>query len=441
MADEKQPNLIESYLDFFSETEPPTLFNRWGIISGIGTLVGKNAWLVHGHKKIYPNQYIMLVGESASRKSTAIKVFLKPFLEAVGYKTIAANRTSKEKFLMDLEMGMDKANDPEEILDVTKNTGRKSHNPTMRELFGLKNSHEISECLVMSDDFNIFIGHGNIEFIEMLTDLWDYEGTYSARTKSGKSALVPNPILNMFIGDTQLGISMAFPKEAIGQGFFSRLIQVFSDPSGRKITFPPPADLEKKKKLIEQLVWIRREFRGEIKIDPLALIAFEDIYHNWKDLDDVRFKSYSGRRWDHLFKLSMCCAAARKIRVLDRSTVEYANTILHYTESFMPKALGEFGKARDSDVNAKILEILEKSLDEGGVHPIEGLWPQVSRDLESTQHLARVLDGMKSAGKIQITHGGKLLPMKKEIKYNYPHCKIILLREYREQRAKDGLPL
>jgi len=440
MPDEKNPNLIESYLDFFSETEPPTLFNRWCIVGGIGALLGRNAWVQHGHKKIYSNQYIMLVGESGSRKSTAIKTFLRPLLEAAGYKTIAANKTSKEKFLSDLEMGMDKVNDPEEMMDVTKTSGGKHgsrHNPTMRELFGIKNSQEPSECLVMSDDFNIFIGHGNIEFIEMLTDLWDYEGIYSARTKTGKSVLVPNPTLSMVLGDTQLGISMAFPTEVIGQGFFSRLIQVFSDPSGRRITFPPPPDSTKKKVLVESLIWLRREFRGPVPIDPMAMVALDDIYQNWKDIDDVRFKSYSQRRFDHLLKLSMCCAAARREKYINTRTVEYANTILHYTESFMPKALGEFGKARNSDVNAKILELLEKS--EIPVS-VEILWTQLSRDLESTAELGRVLSGMQDAKKLQQVKGG-FLPFKKEIRFDFPHCKVLQLREYCEQRLKDGLPL
>lgn len=438
MAGAKEFNLIEDYLDFFAGTEPPTIYNRWGAISGIATLLAKNCWVQHGHKKIYANQYIMLVGESACRKSTAIKIFLRPLLKEVGYESIAANKTSKEKFLMDLEMGMDKVNDPEEHLDVTKPSSGKRGNPTMRELFGIRDSRETSECLVMSDDFNIFIGHGNIEFIELLTDLWDYEGTYSARTKSGKSTLVPNPVLNMFIGDTQIGIAMAFPTEVIGQGIFSRLIQVYSDPSGRRITFPPPPNLEQKKKVLEGFMWIKANFRGPIEIDPYAMIALDEIYQNWKELDDVRFKSYSGRRFDHLLKVCLCVAAARRLRVIDSRTVTLSNTILHYTESFMPKSLGEFGRARNSDIQSKILDLLEKNIDAGGLHPIEGIWPQVSRDLESTTELVRVLSSLKDAGKIQQAMGGKFLPVKKVIDFNkFPHCKILLLREWKEQLEKE----
>lgn len=441
----QEPNLIESYLDFFEGTEPPTIFNRWAIIGGISALLGRQCWFQHGHKKIYPNQYIMLVGESGTRKSTALKVFLKPILETVGYKTIAASKTSKEKFLSDLADGMEHVNDPEEQFDVSKisRKGGKAAigNPTLRELFGVKNAGEPSECLIMADDLNVFLGHSNIEFIEMLTDLWDFEGIYSSRIKTGKSILVPNPTLTALLGNTQVGISMAFPTEVIGQGFFSRIISVFSDPSGRRVSFPPPADEGKKKLLLEALIRIRGTIRGPFTMEPLAYIALDEIYKNWKDINDVRFKSYSTRRFDHLLKLCMCCAAARERRSIDLRVVEYANSILHYTESFMPKALGEFGKARNSDVQAKILELVEKSVDVGGLHPIEGLWPQVSRDLDSTQELSRVLSGMKEAGKIQITSGGKLLPVKKQILFDQPHCKVTLLREYLEEKKEKGEPI
>lgn len=436
-------NFIESYLDFFTGTEPPTIYNRWCAISGISTMLAKQCWIQHGHATIYPNQYIMLVGESGTRKSTAIKIFLRPILKDAGFNYIAPNKTSKEKFLLDLAEGMDKVNDLEEELDVRKPSGKykQASNPTMRELFGVKNTNEITECLIMADELNIFLGHSNIEFIEMLGDLWDYEGLYSGRIKSGKSILIPNPIINGLLGNTQQGIAMSFPTETIGQGWFARVIIVYSDPSGRRITFPPPPDLTKKKKLVEALMRIKQTFKGLIPIDPMAYIALDDIYQNWKDIDDVRFKTYSTRRLGHLLKLCLCCAAAREQLNIDTRIVEYANSILHFTESFMPKALGEFGKARNSDVQAKILELIEKSVDNGGLHPMTGIWPQVSRDLESPNELARMLDGMKNAGKIQQSSSGMLLPNKKPITYNHPHCKVILLREYVEMQAKEGLPI
>lgn len=432
-----QSNFIEEYLDFYMGTEPPTIYNRWCAISGISTLLGRNAWVQHGHSKIYPNQYIMLVGEAGCRKSTAIKTFLKPFITEAGYNKIAASKTSKEKFLMDLAQGMDKVNDVEGHLDVNDGRANWGQNKTMRELFGVVDASEPSECLIMADEFNVFMGHSNVEFIDMLTDLWDYSGVFAQRTKTGKSVLVPNPTINGLFGNTQVGISQSFPTEVIGQGFFSRLLMVHSDPSGRKITKPPSPDLAKKALLVKQLQEIQGKIRGEILVDSMAWDYLDDIYQNWKDLDDVRFKSYSTRRLTHLLKLCMCCAAARQSRNISTSDVTYANSILHYTELHMPKALGEFGKARDSDISAKILDLLEKS--EKPMDLMKDIFPLIARDVEGTKQLAEIMGKLRATGKIQQVASGGFLPFKKPITFDYPHCNVGILREWVEQQTKEGL--
>lgn len=431
------PNcFIESFIEFHKNTEAPTIYYRWAAIAGIGAILGRNCWLQHGHTKIYPNQYIMLVGDSGARKSTAV-LSVKKLLIGAQYKTISADRTTKEKFLIDLEEGIAKSHDPEEVFDVRKNEKK---NPTMRALFGQELSTEPSECLICADEFNSFLGHGNVEFIDLLTNLWSYDGIYENRIKNGRSVRINNPTLSILGGNTGTGISMAFPLEVIGQGLFSRLVMVYSDPSGRRITFPPPPDPIIYGELVQKLMRIRATIKGELVIEPFAKIALDDIYSNWKDMEDVRFKTYSSRRFTHLLKLCLCVAAGREETTITTDTVIFANTILHYTEYFMPKALGEFGKARNSDVAAKILEIIEKS--ETPVEIFRDIWPQVRRDLDNRKQLGEILDGLRQAGKIQqVGNEGKLLPVKQVIKWNQPHCKITLLQEYLHSQAKDCLPL
>lgn len=433
-------NFIESYLDFYSDTEVPTIYNRWCAIAGISAILGRKCWIEHGHSRIYPNQYIMLVGESGTRKSTAINTFLKSLLVEIGYKKFSAKKTSKEKFLEDLHDGMEKIYDIEdEIVNIKKGNWTGKANPTMRELFGVEKSGEPSECFIAADEFNIFLGHSNIEFIELLTDLWDYSGLYPGRTKTGKAILINDPTLCVLGGNTQIGISMAFPTEVIGQGFFARLISVHADATGRRVTFPKPPNQELKKSLLDFLVMLRNTYAGPITLEPYAMIALDEIYQEWKDLEDVRFKSYSSRRFTHLLKLCLCVAASRNKRTIDLQTVTYANSVLHYTEYFMPKALGEFGKAIHSDVSAKILDLLEKA--ERPLNSMEDIWPQVHRDLNSPSELAKIISGMQDAGKIQMTSNGGLLPRKEPPKFDQPHCKINLLREYVDYQVKQGMPI
>ena len=430
---EQQSNFIEDYLDYYEGTEPPYLFRRWAAIAGISALLGRNSWVQFGHDKLYPNLYMMLVGESGSRKSTAIKN-IKSLLQEVGYKKIAASKTTKEKFLLDLEAGMDMMDDAEDYLDVTKNLGDK--NPTMKALFGVEVSTEPAECLIAADEFNTFMGHSNVEFIDLLTELYDFEGIYDSRIKNGRSVRVPYPTIVLFGGNTNVGISMSFPTEVIGQGFFSRLLLIFSEPSGRRVHRPPPRNEDKHREILEKLLKIKATISGEFTINRSADKALETIYNEWKDLDDVRFKSYSTRRYTHLLKLCMVCAAARGVMEITSDIVEYANSILHYTESFMPKSLGEFGKARHSDVTSKILELLDKA-----DHPLDiqsEIWPQVRRDIETIKQLGELLQGLKAAGKIQQVGSG-LLPLKKPQNFDFPYTKVNLLREFMDQQQRDQM--
>src|SRR5690348_7180069 len=95
-------NLFDTYFEYVKETEPPIIFHRWSLIGALSAYLGRQCWLPFGTMRIFPNQYIMLVGNPGTRKSTAIKG-AKRVLSATGYSTFAAERTSKEKFLLDLQ--------------------------------------------------------------------------------------------------------------------------------------------------------------------------------------------------------------------------------------------------------------------------------------------------------------------------------------------------
>lgn len=421
-----QKNLIEEYLDFYSETEVPTIFDRWCIISGIGALLGRQTWTTHGHIKIYPNQYVMLVGEAGCRKSTAIKR-AKKLIATTGYKTFVADKTTKEKLLMDLEEGLDTIHDPNSHLNVKRGQAK----PTMIALFGEELSNDPKECYIVADEFNAFLGHSNLEFIDLLTNMWDYDGIYENRIKTGKSVRIPYPTFSLLGGNTNVGISQSFPTEVIGQGFFSRMMLIFSDPSEKKIAFPEEPDLEKYNKLTTIVREIKLSITGNIHLEGTAKKALASIYHEWKDLEDTRFRSYSTRRFTHLLKLCMVCAAAKLEQTISSDTVLYANSILHYTESFMPKALGEFGKARNSDVTAKILNILDKA--EVPLDPVKGIWKHVQRDLDSRKQLGDILQGLQAAGKIQITGVG-VTARKFPPKFDFPYCQVSLLREWNKDQ-------
>jgi hypothetical protein len=94
--------------------------------------------------------------------------------------------------------------------------------------------------------------------------------------------------------------------------------------------------------------------------------------------------------------------------MITESTVIEANTYLSYIETLMPKALGEFGKSRNSDVTHKILTFIESH---DGCS-LKDLIKLVSSDLEKTSDIGDIIRKLSSSEKIQSING-IFLPMRK----------------------------
>lgn len=386
-------DFFSDYLDYSAGGEAPTIFHRWSAIVGLGAWLGRSSFVYHADSMVHPNIYAMLMGASASRKSTAIKL-MKRILPQLGYETIAADKTTKEKFLMDLA-GMEDEKPQSTILE---------DNIFGADFLGPR------EIFVAADEFNDFLGNNIMEFVSTLGNLWDWNGPpYKSRIKNGKSISISDPTVSILGGNTATGFNTAFPPEILGQGFFSRLLLIYGEPTGKKIAFPRKKTVENTKPILEFLLEIKRSSRGELNFSPDAEKLLSHIYKTWTPLNDIRFDSYAGRRFTHLIKLSIIHARAALCEEICFDTVIYANTVLRYAEQFMPKALGEFGKAKNSDITHKILQILDAAKT-----PItmKEIWRNVVGDLDSIGTLGEMLRNLAAAEKIQSIGGDGFLPKK-----------------------------
>lgn len=377
----QREDFITQYLSYIGETEAPIFYHRWCCLSMIGAYLGRQYHFKLGHFEIYPNSYVMLVGTPGTRKSTAIKI-MKKVLTGAGYDKISADRSTKEKFLLDLA-GEDSEKSIDDILDSN--------------LWG--DSKDPSEMYIACDEFNDFIGNGNVEFISLLGTFWDYTGApYENRIKNGKSVSINDPTVSILGGNTPVSFARAFPPEILGQGFFSRLLLIHGEPTGKRITFPVPPEQSATVEIIKELQRIKSTSLGRATLTPVAQKLLDKIYKSWKGVDDVRFDSYSNRRFTHLLKLCLIISAARFATSITEADVLYASTILTHTEHLMPKAMGEFGKSKNSDISHKILQILDSAY--VPVPQLE-LWTKVHNDLESLKDLSTIMGNLIQAGKVQ----------------------------------------
>lgn len=388
-------DFFKHYLEYTSGTEVPAHANRWSAIGMLGAWLGRDIHVKFGSAKLYANQYIMLLGEAGSKKSTAIKT-AKRLLKQAGYENFSAEKISKEKFLSELAK---QAGNP---------TGE-MNNFLDQQLFGDIDDCDYRETWICADEFNEFFANNIFEFCSTLGNLWDYEGKYENSVKHGESVVIPNPTVSILSGNTPTTFASTFPVESIGQGFFSRIIAVHVRSSGRKITWPKEPDEYETKQLIDRLIAIKNYHSGEVEVTEDSKQLLDRIYQGWKGISDSRFESYANRRLTHLLKIALVHAASRLSTTLEPIDLRRANTVLDYTEHFMPEAFGEFGTARNSGMTHKIIKELELS---EKLLTIHDLWSKVQLDFDKMETFQNHIMGMVQAGKLQFS-GDKLLPMRR----------------------------
>lgn len=377
------PDFLTEYVALHSQTEAPLYFHRWCGIAMIGAALERNFWVPHGPWNLYPNHYVMIVAEAASRKSTAIKA-AKRFLSSVAFDKFSASQSSKEKFLDDL-------------------AAPPGGNSSDLDFGGdAVSATDPAAAFIVSDEFNRFItgGGDTLGFLSLLGDFWDWDqpdGFFTARYRRSDSVKIFQPTISLLGGNTHTSMAEIFPIDAFGQGFMSRLICITGEPTSIRIPFPEPLDEQRQLAAQEMLIAIMRVVRGEAEITSEARELLKEIYMYPKPPEDERLMAFHSRRFTHLLKLCGIIAASRiSIRITEEVVVE-ANTLMAVVEHEMPRAFGEFGTGKHSALAHRIVQALTK----GTGLTRQQLFEKFSRELNSPNDLDTLLITLGGAKKIQ----------------------------------------
>lgn len=387
-------NLIDQYLAYACNNESPAIYHRWACITALGAALGNRVQFAHGHLHLSPNFYTILIGTPGVRKSTAIKMVGK-ILRRAGYHSISSGKTTKEKFILDLAEGVTAAGA----------AGRDEWGVMEQNLFGDLVT-DIPACnLILADEMNDFFGNNILDFASFLGTLWDWEGPYENKIKNGPSVVIQSPTISFLAGTTPGTFASTFPPEIIGQGFFSRTLLIHGEPNGKRIAFPKPPTESDTALIVGAFKAIIDRPACTISLSHRAESLLEAIYNTNSVLTDGRFATYRTRRFTHLLKLCIILACAANAQSIDEPSIIYANTILHYAEQFMPKALGEFGRARSSGATDRLLSVIDSA---PKIWSYQDLWQSLSSEFESMQDMARAISNLIQAGKLQFVSSKEL---------------------------------
>jgi len=371
-------SILNEYLQLRYNTESPLLFHRWSFLACTAAALRRNLWMAHGKKKIHPACYVSLIGSPGTRKSSAIGG-ARELLERSGFKDFSSSRTSKQQFLQDMQGKMLQDDD----LD-----GRRPH------------------CsFIAEDEFIDFLGIGNIEFVGLLTNLWDCKQEYDEVYKRSR-AYIYQPTINILGGMTQTSLALALPSESGGMGFLSRMLLVYGEQRRVRIAFPEVPTEEDEAPFVRFFKECSEWAPGEVRMHSSARDLVTDWYNTWEPLMDARLLSYCQRRQEHLFRLCMVLCGVHRKDYVDADIVLEANTYLVHAEERMHKAFGEQGKSRYAEASAKITAFMEQS---NRPVSMEELYKVVHTDLDRYGDLLQVLQNLEHGERIYKMNGHFLL--------------------------------
>ena len=383
--------LLKDIIKLAENQEAADFSYLWAGLSCIAAQLARNVYIPFGNGKIYPNLYVMFVGDPGKRKSTAIKD-LKKRIKAAGYQNICGDKVTMQKYLLDLagvgEGSIEDSNITEFNLGITLG------------------ANDYVESYINQDEFSDFIGINNYPFISLLGNFWDIDEPYVYRTKNGQSIEIPSPIVNILGATTPSQFNTIFPPAISEQGFLSRLIIVNIPESKRKIARPLPSDASVVEKVVDGLKAVRK-LSGELVMSDAVWAKLEEIYLSWQPVEDTRFAHYSTRRHTQLLKLCILSTCSRYTIEMSVDDVVFANTLLSFTEHFMPQALGQFGKNKDGDVNSKVISYLRSSFPTA--KSLQDIIIPISTETDVLS-LQKILTNLVVAEKVVATSNGKYLP-------------------------------
>ena len=328
-------NWLTTLLDYTKKQESPEKFHIWSGLSVISAALGRRCWLHRGYAPVFPNQYIILVGESAlCRKTTAANISVDMF-----------KRTKKDLMIEKLT--------PAYLCQHLAECGK-------ADTFG------DSATYIYSPELSNLIGMGAYQsgLVSLLTTLYDCPSEMESRTKGAGVDIIRNACLNILGATTMDWMSSSLPGDTVEGGFTGRVIfGVGEEPKEKNAWLVLTREEMQLRELLTHDLMIISTLRGEFKVTDEARDFYEEWYMKENNSDeDMRLLPYYGRKGTHVLKVAMAFAVAESNDlVIDVLHIDSALNALKSAEENMTYAFRgvAFSKvAKDTD---RILRQIEKA--------------------------------------------------------------------------------
>ena len=339
MSKRRVSNWLLGYRDYASGTECPEIYHLWVGLSCLASAAQRKIFMEHDYFKTHTNMYVVLVGPSGARKTTALRLGKRLLQNTAAYGHevhFSSNATSTAALIQQF----------------------------------IKLGHEEHQSLTtFSSELGTLIRSTDTDIVGFLTDIYDCEPGWDKQTIGRGLELIEKPWLNLVGATTPDWMKDNLGKLSIEGGFVRRVLFVYAEEHG---LIAEPKMTEKQKKLQKDLT---HDLAHIVSLDGKFTYADEearkfyvDWYENPKRLEvpkDSRLKSYYECKADHVRKIAMLLSLAESDSLeLKKFHIETALNLLGEVETGMQKALSSVGK---NPYNTDLDRIADQVITEGRI--------------------------------------------------------------------------
>ncbi len=253
-------------------TDAPDIYLEASALAILSTIVNRGVFVRFGHRRLYPQMYLILVGKSSLfRKSTCLDLASK-FVTAVKPEMILEQAFSSEYFIQSVaekKRGVIFVDEFITLLDVLK-----------REY-----SSEVKRLIV---------------------ELFDREMPWSRGTLGGGQTIISDPFLNIISATTPSWLQEAISEGDIKGGMIPRFVMVLATHKDRIIKFPGQGRSDIEKQLVEELYEISLQNR-ELYLSDTAkelFTAHVDFLEHETTIKGDIFGAFYARLVSYLLKFA-----------------------------------------------------------------------------------------------------------------------------------------
>lgn len=382
-------SFLSDYLDYASGNEAPEMFHVYAGYSVLSAAISRKVWLPYGDEAIYPNVYVIFVGDAGNGKSMALRK-AKRMLSELGSVPISRSVETPEG-LWRFMAGDPKTNPP------TPSPVRFS---TAWPDGIIRDCHPMT---IIANEFVNFIGKDEKGWMNALNDIYD-EDNYEYRTKNCGEDNLLGPYI-VLLGALTTDVSADLQKErVIASGFARRTIFQYGERQWHNPHAIPEFD-DAQKEVRQRCVDYARELT---KVQGTFYWSKEtqDWWETWyqKHLSAIPTAAPHIKHWltskhVQLLKIAMLTSLSESVElVINIDHIETALAFLDRTEQDLYKVFGGVGRNELASVAVRIYEYVQ-----GRTVPIpmKQMKSMFWTSCKPPNDLNQCLEYLKTSGKIK----------------------------------------